>query len=379
MNIRAWFGMLACLMLALGLGFTACTPSGGVGGGPVDDGTGEGEEQDGTGDGADGAGDQTGTLRVLITDKPFPLKCIEEAFVTIARVEARRAGDDDADATTNGNGGEAGTNGANGNGGEAGTNGTNGNGGASTSGNGSVSTNGNGAAATNGNGAASTNGNGDGNPFIVISDQQQDFNLLLLQGGQTDLLGEATIPAGTYTMLRLIVTEGRIKLTDGREFDNLRVPSGEQTGIKLHLTFDVAAEGETVLLLDVDLSRAFKPIPGNPKDCTDDLREFKFQPSLAMRLIEIVDAASISGSVTADDVDALLIEDVLVTAYKGDEEITSTATDAGGQYTLLGLPAGEYRLEFSAAGFEDAEVTGMVVEAGQTLEDIDVTMTPEGQ
>lgn len=336
MNTRGWFGLLACLMLALGLGlwFTACTLSGGVGGGPVDDGTGDGGEQDGTGDGADGAADQTGTLRVLITDKPFPLKCIEEAFVTITRVEARRAGDDDV--------------------------GTNG---------------GNGDATTNGNGGDVTT---NGNPFIVISDQQQDFNLLLLQGGETDLLGEATIPAGTYTMLRLIVTEGRIKLTDGREFDNLRVPSGEQTGIKLHLTFDVAAEGETVLLLDFDLSRAFKPIPGNPKNCTDDLREFKFQPSLAMRLIEIKDAATISGTVTAADVDALHIENALATAYKGDEEITSTATDADGQYTLLGLPAGEYRLEFSAAGFENAEVTGLVVEAGQTLEDIAVTMTPEG-
>ncbi|HUU84791.1 MAG TPA: DUF4382 domain-containing protein [Phycisphaerae bacterium] len=374
MNTRAWIALLACLTLGLGLGlaFTACTPAGGGGG--AGDTTG-----DGTGDGDGATAGQTGTLRVLITDKPYPLECIEEAFVTITRVEARRAGDDDAgtnggngDATTNGNGGDATTNGN-------GSASTNGNGVASTNGNGSAGTNGNGNAGTNGNGNGNGNGdNGDGNPFIVISDQQQDFNLLELQGGQTDLLGEATIPAGTYTMLRLIVTEGRIKLTDGREFDNLTVPSGEQTGIKLHLTFDVAAEGETVLLLDVDLSRAFKPTPGSPKDCTDEIREFKFQPSLAMRLIEVVDAASISGTVTADDVDALPIEDALVTAYKGDEEITSTATDADGKYTLLGLPAGEYGLEFSAAGFQDAEVTGQVVEAGDVLEGVDVVMTPDG-
>ena len=99
-----------------------------------------------------------------------------------------------------------------------------------------------------------------------------------------------------------------------------------------------------------------------------------------IKSIDISKALKLPGVVcviTADDVDALPIEDALVTAYKGDEEITSTATDADGQYTLLGLPAGEYRLEFSAAGFDDAEVTGLVVEADQTVEDIDVPMTPE--
>jgi hypothetical protein len=331
MKTHTLFGLLACPVLAMGLAFTACTTSGGGG----------------TGDGDD-AGTQTGTLRVLITDKPFPLECIEEAIVTITRVEARRAGDDDVG--TDGAGGDAAAN-ENGHGPDA-----------TTSGNG------------NGNGE---NGNGDGgdDPFIVLSDQEQDFNLLDLQGGVTDLLAEATIPVGTYTQLRLIVTEGVVTLNDGRQ-PTVTVPSGEQTGIKLHLDFEVTSDEATVLLLDVDLSRAFKPIPGTASDCTDDLREFHFSPSIAMRLIEMVNAGSISGTVT--DTDMQGVENALVTAYTGEEEVTSTATVEDGTYTLSGLPAGEYRLEISAASYQDAEVPSVAVEAGQTVEGIDVTLTPEG-
>jgi len=307
---------------------------------------------DGVGDGSGQTGG-TGTLRVVVTDKPFPFEFISQALVTITSVEVRMADDDGDDQDGNENENE------------------NENDNSSENDNGDDDANEN-----DGDDDGNDNGDDDDDDdgsFIVIFEGESVLNLLDLQNGRTDLLAEADIPAGTYTQMRLILSGGEITLTDDRVFP-LDVPSGEQTGIKLHFTFTVEADQETVLLLDVDLSKAFKPIPGGQIDDVSTIREFKFTPSVAMKLIELLDAGSISGTVS--DPDASPLANVSVTAFEGDDEITSTATEDDGTYALSGLSAGTYRVEFSASGFEDAEIADVEVVAGETTDGVDVTLTP---
>lgn len=343
----------------------------------------------------DGSGSGgSGSLKILITDKPFPFEHIASATVTITEVRAHRADaeDDDGDddnSNENDNANAAADDG---------------------SGDGDANENANAAgdsakdapdANANDNAAADDAGDDDvgddtedsgdnsesdaagddaDSPWVKVFSGKKEFNLLDLRNGRTDLLADAELPAGSYDQLRLVVTAGEVTLTDGRVFP-LKVPSGEQSGIKLHFEFEVAAEGQTQLLLDVDLSRAFQAIPSGKIDDVSTIRSFKFSPSIAMRLVNLLEAGSISGLVT--DNAAAPLEGAAVTAYRGsgdaEEEVTTSVSEADGSYQLIGLPSGSYRLVFSKEGYVDFEIPAVEVQAGAATENVNASLSPVAQ
>ena len=216
----------------------------------------------------------------------------------------------------------------------------------------------------------------DGRPFIVVLDDPagREFNLLELRNGRVAELFEAELPAGRYKQVRIVVSGGRVVLSDEREFP-LRVPSGAASGIKLHFRFEIFADQETELLLDIDLGRAFVPTPGGKLARAGEIIEFSFRPSFAMRLADLDDSGSLWGEVVDEDGNAL--ENVAVTAFDGEEEIAIAVTEADGGYEFIGLPPGKYRLEFEGDGFEWAALRGQRVRAGEETVDVDVVMDAE--
>lgn len=99
--------------------------------------------------------------------------------------------------------------------------------------------------------------------WIVISTEEQGFDLMALRDGAFDLLAEAELEAGKYTQIRLKITnaldeEGLPKtyvMIDG-EMIPLKVPSGEQSGLKLVNPFTITPDTETVLYIDFDAERS---------------------------------------------------------------------------------------------------------------------------
>jgi hypothetical protein len=71
---------------------------------------------------------------------------------------------------------------------------------------------------------------------------------------KVELLDNATLPAGQYNWIRLILNAnpGYITLLNDSQFD-LRVPSGAQTGLKIHSGFVVAAGNHTNYTIDFNL------------------------------------------------------------------------------------------------------------------------------
>src|SRR5579872_4622906 len=80
------------------------------------------------------------------------------------------------------------------------------------------------------------------NGWVTLSQPNQTYNLLTLTGGVSATLANgATLSAGHYGQMRLVLGSGNtLVLADGSTVD-LTTPSAEQSGLKLTTSFDVAA------------------------------------------------------------------------------------------------------------------------------------------
>ncbi len=120
------------------------------------------------------------------------------------------------------------------------------------------------------------------------------IDLLALQGGLRDnLLNGEEIPAGQYGQIRLLVQAEHDNVMDSYISINgaqheLRIPSGNQTGLKLVHNFSVESGSATDYTIDFDLRKSVVFSPG---------QGYLLKPVL--RLVETVRAGKISGTITA--------------------------------------------------------------------------------
>ena len=104
----------------------------------------------------------------------------------------------------------------------------------------------------------------DGTARDTLSTNAGVFDLLDLQNGLKAFLGTATIAAGDYEQLRLVVTGATIALktgftfSDGTATHDLKVPSGPQSGIKVNFGGPVhIAPPATTVTIDFPIDENF--------------------------------------------------------------------------------------------------------------------------
>ena len=83
--------------------------------------------------------------------------------------------------------------------------------------------------------------------WITVVDESRSFDLMELVGGKELDLGDKEVNAGTYTQVRMEITQATV-IVGGKEHD-AKVPSGK---LKFVRPFKVEEDGTTVLLLDFD-------------------------------------------------------------------------------------------------------------------------------
>lgn len=130
------------------------------------------------------------------------------------------------------------------------------------------------------------------------------LDLLALQGTNRALLldGE-TVPAGAYEWIRLKVKadpnvggDSYLRLTQGGEECEMRIPSGDETGLKLVRGFTVGVGSVTDFTVDFDLRRSVVAPPGQRTVLAScGSQAYLLKP--ALRVVDSLQVGAIAGAV----------------------------------------------------------------------------------
>jgi hypothetical protein len=252
--------------------------------------------------------DQLGHLLIKLTDAPFPFQMIEAATVNIVKVEIRKVCDCDEDEY----------------------------------------------------------------PFIELPlpDDSNGFNLLELTNGVTADLVDMGIEPGNYDLIRLYVDEAKLKVKDGDEY-KVKVPSGQQTGIKIFMdpALKVVSELTTEVVLDFNLEKSFV-LKGNA-NTPAGIKGFNFKP--VVKAINNTIEGTLAGEAFDADNDALL-PGVSVWIEQDESLIASASTNELGYYAIPGITAGFYDAIAALDGFYNDTVEGVeIVEGNLTVQNFALT------
>lgn len=261
-----------------------------------------------------------GRLSVRLTDAPFPYDLIAEANVTVFKIEARLKStadqeDENVDASMN---------------------------------------------------ADQAENQESNSPFIVLMEEEIDVNLLDLTNGNTLLMADLEVPVGSIDLVRFYVKGVNVLLTDGRTFD-LKVPSGAQTGIKVFIKPELVISGglSSDLLLDFDVCNSFVP-KGNLR-AEHGITGFNFKP--VIKASNLSTAGTLSGvvSVLEEEMEVGL-EGAQISVMAADTINTTGLTNAEGNYTIMGLTAGSYRVFAEKEGYLASDTVQVQIDAANFTE-----------
>jgi len=210
-----------------------------------------------------------------------------------------------------------------------------------------------------------TNGN---SGWVTIGEPMKTYNLLELVNGVTEVLGTDELSAGFYKQIRLIIgknaeSENNINGEDhpfanyvvfkeDGTYQELKIPSGFNTGIKLVHNFEVIKDEIVELLLDFEACRSVVET-GNGK--------YMLKPTI--KIIKTLDKYSVFGNVTdASTTPPEPLTQAMVSAQITDGRSASvvrstlTSSDSGfeGEYSILLSPGQTYNV----VAFSDKKVGG---------------------
>ena len=178
------------------------------------------------------------------------------------------------------------------------------------------------------------------------------INLLNLTNGVLESLGSASLTAGRYTQLRLVLDPNASNTTvnsvvpSGTSVEQpLETPSAVQSGIKLTGEFDVAANQRTDVVLDFDACKSVVT-RGNGK--------YALRP-----VVKVIPAAvnGINGFVAT----SLLGSRVMVTAQQNGNIVSATTPSTTGEFFLSRLAPGNYDVVITADGRATAVIAAVPV------------------
>jgi hypothetical protein len=194
------------------------------------------------------------------------------------------------------------------------------------------------------------------------------INLLSLNNGVLDNLGETPLAAGHYTQLRLVLDPNTtvngmansvVPMGDTTEFP-LFTPSALQSGIKLINQFDVASGQRVDLVLDFNACKS-TVLRGNGT--------YALKPVIKVTPFAL---NGIDGFVAP----ALLNSNVMVTAQQNGVVVQSTVPKPTGEFFLARVAPGNYDVVITADNHATAVIATVPVASTTSVVNVSVSGTP---
>jgi hypothetical protein len=164
---------------------------------------------------------------------------------------------------------------------------------------------------------------GAGGSSVTLNTTPGIYNLLDFANGVDTLIATGSLTVGTVEQIRFILGPNNTVVSGGTTYP-LKVPSGEQSGLKLQVHQVLQAGVPYYVLLDFDANRSVIET-GNGS----------YQLKPVIRTIETALGGAISGQLSQAGVSAVITASSSSNAY-------ATAPDPNGNFIIKGLPAGTY-------------------------------------
>ncbi len=186
--------------------------------------------------------------------------------------------------------------------------------------------------------------------WVTLNSTPGTYNLLQYTNGNVAVIGDATLPAGQYTQIRLNLGTGSNVVVSGQTHP-LTIASGFQTGVKLNVDATVQANAKYTLTFDFDANQSVVQT-GDTAHATYSLRP-------VIRTTATATTGFIGGVVLP------LTAKATVWAYGSTGDTLSTNVNLLGSFDMMYVPTGTYTVHIASnsAAYLDSTITGVNVNA----------------
>ncbi|MDE3056391.1 MAG: DUF4382 domain-containing protein [Bacteroidota bacterium] len=188
--------------------------------------------------------------------------------------------------------------------------------------------------------------------WTTINKTPATYDLLKLVNGANAVIGNATLPVGKYSQIRLYIGSGSNVVVNGVT-KSLTTPSGSQSGVKLNVDATIQPDVTYILTIDFDANRSIVTT-GNPSNPTYILKPVIRAVATATTgtIIGVVLPAFTRASVRAN----------------GQVDTVTTSTDTTGRFKLAYLNPETYNVSIASndTSYDDTTISNVSVTAGVT-------------
>jgi len=201
-----------------------------------------------------------------------------------------------------------------------------------------------------------------------VESRSNMIDLTELIAGTSHVLADEEIDPGLFSKVRIVLGDNNYLTIEGEEEGemiqkDLKTPSAQQSGLKIHVDTDLQAGYSYTFVLDWDVQKSIVKAgkSGN----------YNLKP--VIRAHTEINAGDISGMVYEMDGDGeVTLEGVLVEVYDSNgDSVTTTETNETGAFVVQTLPIGTYNLKFSYSSeyvYDDEMIESVVVVKDETTD-----------